>query len=41
MIRPTIAVIVPNRNEAHFLPWALRSMLDQADPPDELIVVED
>lgn len=41
MSRPTIAVVVPNRNDTRFLPRTLRSILDQAEPPDELIVVDD
>jgi len=38
---PTIAVIVPNRNESRYLPRCIRSILEQEDPPDELIVVDD
>jgi glycosyltransferase involved in cell wall biosynthesis len=38
---PTIAVIVPNRNHARFLPRCLKSLLDQEVPPDEVIVVDD
>lgn len=41
MKEPTIAVIVPNRNDARFLPRCLRSILDQPVPPEELIVVDD
>lgn len=39
--KPTIGVIIPNRNDARFLPRCLRSVLDQPDPPDEVIVVDD
>ena len=38
---PSIAVIVPNRNDARYLPRCLRSVLDQEVPPEELIVVDD
>ena len=38
---PTIAVILPNRNDARYLPRCLRSVLDQEVPPDELIVIDD
>ncbi len=38
---PTIAVIVPNWNDARYLPRCLRSVLDQAVPADELIIVDD
>jgi len=41
MKEPSIAVIVPNRNDARFLPRCLRSILDQPVPPEELIVVDD
>ncbi len=40
-IEPSIAVIVPNWNDARHLPRCLRSVLDQESPPDELIVVDD
>ena len=38
---PKIAVIVPNRNDSRYLPRCIRSILEQEDPPDELIVVDD
>lgn len=38
---PSIAIIVPNRNDSRYLPRCLRSVLAQAVPPDELIVVDD
>ena len=38
---PSIAVILPNRNDARYLPRCLRSVLEQAEPPDELIVIDD
>jgi GT2 family glycosyltransferase len=38
---PSIAVILPNRNDARYLPRCLRSVLDQAEAPDELIVIDD
>src|ERR1700694_5040602 len=38
---PTIAVIVPNRNDSRYLTRCLRSVFDQPVPPDELIVVDD
>lgn len=38
---PEIAVIVPNRNDSRYLPRCIRSILEQEDAPDELIVVDD
>jgi glycosyltransferase involved in cell wall biosynthesis len=38
---PSIAVIIPNRNDARHLPRCLRSVLEQEAPPDELIVIDD
>ena len=38
---PSIAVIVPNFNDARYLPRCLRSVLDQDAPPDEVLVVDD
>lgn len=38
---PSIAVIVPNRNDSRYLPVCLRSILSQEVKPDELIVVDD
>jgi glycosyltransferase involved in cell wall biosynthesis len=38
---PSIAVVVPNRNDSRYLPRCLRSRLEQDDPPDEVIVVDD
>jgi glycosyltransferase involved in cell wall biosynthesis len=39
--RPTIAVVVPNHNDAAYLPQCLRSLREQDDPPDEVVVVDD
>jgi glycosyltransferase involved in cell wall biosynthesis len=41
MTEPSIAVIVPNYNDARYLPRCIRSVLDQEVRPDELIVVDD
>ncbi len=42
MLRPpTIAVIIPNWNDAKYIPCCLRSILEQDAPPDQLIVVDD
>lgn len=38
---PSIAVIVPNYNDARFILRCLRSVLDQDVMPDELIIVDD
>jgi hypothetical protein len=38
---PKIAVIVPNRNDSRYIPRCIRSILEQQDPPDELILVDD
>ena len=38
---PSIAVIVPNRNDARYLPRCISSIFDQEAPPDELILVDD
>jgi glycosyltransferase involved in cell wall biosynthesis len=39
--RPGIAVLVPNWNDSRHLPRCLGSVVDQAHPADELIVVDD
>jgi glycosyltransferase involved in cell wall biosynthesis len=38
---PSIAVIVPNWNDAIFLPACIKSLLDQEFPPDEIVIVDD
>lgn len=38
---PSIAVILPNRNDARYLTRCLRSVLEQEVQPDELIVIDD
>lgn len=38
---PKIAVIVPNRNDSRYISRCIRSILEQEDPPDELILVDD
>ena len=40
-VPPSVAVVVPNRNDSRHLPRCLRSLLEQDDPPDEVIVVDD
>ncbi len=40
-MKPSISVIVPNRNDSRHLSRCIRSLLEQDDPPDELIVVDD
>lgn len=41
MTVPTIAVVVPNYNHARYLQRCLRSLREQEDPPDEIVVVDD
>ncbi len=38
---PTIAVVIPNRNDSAYLKKCLDSVLDQDVPPDQIIVVDD
>ncbi len=38
---PSIAVLVPNWNDARYLPRCLRSVLDQSLTPDEFVIVDD
>lgn len=38
---PTVSVVIPTYNGAHFLPDALDSVLTQTVTPDEVIVVDD
>ncbi len=40
-MRPTIAVVIPNRNDAVPLQECLASVLQQEDGPDQIIVVDD
>ncbi len=37
----SLSVILPNLNDARYLPQALDSLLGQSPPPDELVVVDD
>jgi cellulose synthase/poly-beta-1,6-N-acetylglucosamine synthase-like glycosyltransferase len=39
--RPTLAVLVAARNEAAVLPDTLTALLEQAEPPDEIMVADD
>lgn len=41
MTQPSIAVVVPNYNDMRHLSRCLRSVLDQVDGPQELIVIDD
>lgn len=38
---PTIAVVIPNYNDSRYIPKCLRSVLEQASPPDQVIVIDD
>src|SRR5262249_38383972 len=38
---PALSVVLPNYNHAEYLPRALDALLSQAQPPDEIIVVDD
>ena len=38
---PTLAVIIPNFNYAHYLPEAIESVLSQVPPFDEVVVIDD
>ncbi len=39
--RPSIAVVLPNHNDARYLTAALRSILEQSSPPEEVVVIDD
>lgn len=41
MPHPTIAIVVPNRNDARYLTRCLDSILSQTIPPDQLLVIDD
>jgi hypothetical protein len=41
IVRPSIAVVIPNYNDMQHLPRCLRSVLDQLEGPQELVVVDD
>jgi glycosyltransferase involved in cell wall biosynthesis len=38
---PTLSVLMPNYNHAHFLPVALQAILDQSIQPAEILIVDD
>ena len=39
--KPTLSVLIPNYNHAHFLPEALDSILSQSYKPTEIIILDD
>ena len=39
--RPTVAVVINTYNQSHYLHAAIRSVLNQSSPADEIIVVDD
>jgi hypothetical protein len=41
MTQPSIAVVIPNYNDMQYLPRCLRSVLDQVNGPQEIIVIDD
>ena len=41
MMQPSIAVVIPNYNDMRHLPRSVRSVLDQVDGPQELIIIDD
>jgi len=38
---PVLSVVIPNYNHAHYLPTALRSVLQQSFAPQEVVVIDD
>ncbi len=40
-VKPSLAVVIPNRNDEQFLGDCLKSVLNQSVPPDEIIFVDD
>lgn len=40
-MRPTLSAVIPTYNRARFLPIALKSIFQQTQPVDEIIVVDD
>src|ERR1700704_1669534 len=40
-LEPSIAVVVPNWNDARYIERCLRSLFEQAVPPDEVVIVDD
>jgi len=38
---PTLSVVMPNFNHAHLLPRAIRALLAQERPADEIVIVDD
>ena len=38
---PSLSVILPNFNHAHLLPRAIKALLAQERPPDEILVIDD
>src|SRR5437762_2359536 len=41
MSLPTLSVVVPNYNHAHYLPKCLAAILGQSLPPTEVIMIDD
>ena len=41
MIKPTLSVILPNYNHAHFLAQVFKEIIGQNHPPDEIIIIDD
>src|SRR5882724_7160314 len=41
IVLPTLSVVVPNYNHAHYLPECLESLLQQSVEPLEIIVIDD
>lgn len=41
MTGPTLSVVMPNYNHAHYLPRSIKAIAEQTRPPDEFLILDD